>query len=121
MSCCLLHGPSSSTDCSTADCFILSYCANCLLFTITTTVTVTTVTVVTAITAAITNAVTISSLLLAYLLLVGRLDLGHGQRKDAVEPFCRRAEDKVTYVPLGMCFPFFSILLLLFFYLAILL
>jgi hypothetical protein len=31
-----------------------------------------------------------------------------------------RVEDKVTYVLLGMCFPF-SILLLLFFYLAILL
>ena len=60
MSYCLLHGPSSSTNCSITDRsatnrFALSYCANCLLFTITTTVTITAVTAATAITAATTT------------------------------------------------------------------
>ena len=79
--------------------------------TIATTVTITAVTTVTVITAiaAITDTVIISGLLLSYLPLVGRSDLSYRQRKDAIEQFCR-VECKVTYIPLGMCFPF-SILL----------
>jgi len=54
MSYCLIYRPSSSTNCSitnrsTTNRFALSYCANSLLFTITTTVTITAVTAVTAI------------------------------------------------------------------------
>jgi hypothetical protein len=73
--------------------------------TVSTTVIITAVTA--AVTAAITDAIIISGLLLSYLPLVGRSDLGYGQRKDAVELFCRRDEDEVTCVPLGICFPFF--------------
>ena len=43
------------------------------------------------------------------------------RKKDTVEQFYRRAEDKVTCVLLGICFPFFSILVLLYFCLATLL
>jgi hypothetical protein len=57
---------------------LLSYYANCLLFTITTAVTITAITAVTAAAATITDAVTISGLLLSYLPLVGRSDLGYG-------------------------------------------
>ena len=69
MSYCLLYRPSSSTDCSitnrsTINRFALSYCANCLLFTITTTITVTAATAATAI--------VISGLQLFWLPLVGR-------------------------------------------------
>jgi hypothetical protein len=71
--------------------------------TVSTTVTITAVTTIIA----ITDAIIISSLLLSYLLLVGRSDLGYRQRKDAIELFCRRAKDEVTCIPLGMCFPFF--------------
>ena len=62
MSYCLLHRPSSSTECSTANCSVLPYYVNCLLFSITTIITVT----------AVTTAVIISSLLLSQLLLKGR-------------------------------------------------
>ncbi|OCK89564.1 uncharacterized protein K441DRAFT_667404 [Cenococcum geophilum 1.58] len=82
MSYCLLHRPSSSTDCSitdrsTTDRFALSYCANCLLFTITTTVTITAVTATTTAAAAATaataaTAIVISGLQLFWLPLVGR-------------------------------------------------
>ncbi|OCK90877.1 uncharacterized protein K441DRAFT_665621 [Cenococcum geophilum 1.58] len=78
MSYCLLHRPSSFTDCSitnrsTTDRFALSYCANCLLFTITTTVTITAVTATTAATAATAaTAIVISGLQLFWLPLVGR-------------------------------------------------
>ena len=86
--------------------------------TVSTTVTVTAVTAATAATD-ITAAVIISGLLLSQLLLVGRLDLSYGQQKDTVEHFYR-IKDKVTCALLEICFPF-SILLLLFFHLAILL
>jgi len=80
MSYCLLHRPSSSTNCSitnrsTTDRFTLSYCASYLLFTITTTATITAVTAATAATATATTAATtiiISGLQLFWLPLVGR-------------------------------------------------
>ena len=63
MSYCLLHGPSSSTNYSTANYSVLPYYANYLLFSITTTITITTVTAIATATT-ITAAVIISSLLL---------------------------------------------------------
>jgi len=72
MSYCLLYRPSSFTNCSitnrsTINRFALSYYANYLLFTITTTVTITAVTAATTATA-----IVISGLQLFWLPLVGR-------------------------------------------------